>query len=324
MSLRPGGWLWLATTALAVAGLGLASCAREPSERRFATPDEAARALIETVKTGTLDDLLAFFGPEGQELVASSDPATGRRNREVFVAAAAEQWRLEDRGPDTRELVVGNEDWPFPIPIVRDPEGWRFDAATGRDEVLARRVGRNELAVIGICRTYVGAQRAYARDGHDGKPAGLYARTFNSDPGRRNGLFWPTGRGERPSPFGDLVAAAAGDGYDLGARKEPAPFHGYYFRILTAQGPAAAGGARDYVRDGEMSGGFALIAWPAQYDASGIMTFIVSDEGVVYEKDLGPETAKRAAAVTRYDPDETWQRVQPQTTAPGAVLPRTK
>ena len=174
-------------------------------------------ALIATAKAGNLDDLLTLFGPGGQELVSSSDPATGRKNREVFEAAAAEQWRLADLRPDAKELIVGSEDWPFPIPLVKDANGWKFDTAAGKEEVLARRIGRNELAVIDICRAYVAAQRAFAKAGHDGKPAGLYARKFNSDAGTENGLYWPAKRGGPRSPLGDLVAAAAEDGYGLAA-----------------------------------------------------------------------------------------------------------
>jgi hypothetical protein len=299
---------YLATLAALIACLSVAACTRAPEDRRYATAEAAAQDLIETVRKGSLDELLALFGPEGRELVASSDPATGRRNREVFVAAAAEEWRLEDRGPDTKELVIGNEDWPFPIPLVKDARGWRFDTEAGKEEILARRIGRNELAVIDICHAYVAAQRAYARSGHDGKPAGIFARRFNSGPGVHNGLYWPAKRGEPRSPLGDLVAAAAGDGYDLGTGKEPAPFHGYYFRILTAQGPSAPGGAKDYISNGELSGGFGLVAWPAQYDATGVMTFIVNADGTVLEKDLGPETAATAKALTRFDPDDSWQK----------------
>jgi hypothetical protein len=296
-----------------VAGVAVASCAPkppEPPDRTFATPDDAVRALIDTVQGGDLEALIELFGPEGRDLVSGSDPATGRRNQEVFLAAIGEQWRLDDRDADTKELIVGKEDWPFPIPLVRSDQGWRFDAAAGREEILARRVGRNELAVIDVCRAYVEAQREYARTGHDGKRAGLYAQRLNSEPGRQNGLYWPPTPHQPRSPLGDLVAAASDDGYDLGARKSPEPFHGYYFRILTAQGPAAPGGEMDYLREGEMSGGFALLAWPAEYDASGVMTFMVNDSGVVHEKDLGPETATAAAAIVRYDPDASWRPVQ--------------
>jgi hypothetical protein len=288
----------------------LAGCAREPSQRHFATPEEAVRALTDTVKAGTLDELLTYFGPEGRDLVASSDPATGRRNQEVFVAAMAEGWHLEDRGPTTKELIVGNEEWPFPIPLVKGDDGWHFDAAAGKDEVLARRIGRNELAAIDVIRTYVVAQRVYARSGHDGKPAGIYARKFRSDPNTQNGLYWPVKRGEPRSPLGDLVAAASEDGADLASRTEPAPFHGYYFRILTAQGAAAPGGEADYVKSGEMTGGFALVAWPAQYDTTGVMSFVVGRAGIVFEKDLGADTAAAVKAITRYDPDASWQRTE--------------
>lgn len=299
---------------LATAGLmvGLASVPRTTRSeyRTFATPEDAVRALTETVKAGNMDELLAIFGPEGQDLVSSSDPATGRRNREVFVVAIAEGWRLVDRGTDSKELVIGNESWPFPIPLVKTAGGWRFDTAAGKEEILARRIGRNELAAIRVCQTYVLAQRAYAARSHDGKPAGLYARRINSGPGTQNGLYWPAKRGERRSPLGDMVAEAAEEGYGLAERREPAPFHGYYFRILEGQGPAAPGGAASYIIEGELSSGFALVAWPAQYDATGIMTFIVNKDGIVYEKDLGPETQAAARAIVKYDPDKTWRQVQ--------------
>jgi hypothetical protein len=293
-----------------VAGLALASCAPEAETGIFPTPEDAVRGLIDTTKAGNLDALVALFGPEGREIVSSSDPATGGRNRDVFLAAVAQRWHLEDRDVNTKELIVGNEDWPFPIPLVKSDRGWRFDAAAGKEEILARRIGRNELAVIDVCRAYVKAQRAYARTAHDGKPAGHYAQRFNSAPGKQDGLYWPSTRGQPRSPLGDLVAAASADQYDLAARKSPEPFHGYHFRILSAQGPAARGGEMDYVRKGAMSGGFALIAWPVQYDATGVMTFIVNTDGVVHEQDLGPDTAKAAAAIVRYDPDTTWRPVE--------------
>jgi hypothetical protein len=303
---RTASFVALASAVIAVVVSG--GCSRDAGPRRFATPEEAAGALIDTVKTGSIDDLLTLFGPEGQEIVASSDPATGRRNRDVFVAASREQWRLEDLRADAKELIVGNEDWPFPIPIVKDARGWFFDTAAGKEEVLARRIGRNELAAMATCRAYVSAQHAYARVGHDGQPAGRYARKFASDPGTENGLYWPARRGEPRSPLGDLVAAAANDGYALGERREPAPFHGYLFRILTAQGPNAAGGQRDYLENGVLSEGFALLAWPARYDATGVMTFMVGADGIVFEKDLGPDTAAAAAAITSFDPDASWVR----------------
>ncbi len=288
----------------------LVSCARTApaaSARVFATPEDAVRALVEAVKAGTAEGVVAIFGPDAKELVDSSDPATARRHRDVFTVAAAEKWQLIDQGSDRKVLVIGNEEWPFPVPLAKDASGWRFDTAAGKEEVLDRRIGRNELAVIQICRTYVAAQRLYAARGHDGQASGLYARTFGSDPGRQNGLFWPAKRGQPRSPLGDLVADAAAEGRPLGNDgPQPAPFHGYYFKILTAQGPAATGGAKDYVVDGRMSGGFALVAWPAQYDATGVMTFVVNQDGIVRDKDLGPATDEAARTMTLYNPDGSW------------------
>ena len=260
----------VALMALACATLmTLVSCTRSapaPSGPNFATPEDAVKALVEAVKAGKQEDVVALFGPDGKELADSSDPASARRNRDVFTVAAAEKWQLIDQGSERKVLVIGNEEWPFPVPLAKDASGWRFDTAAGKEEVLDRRIGRNELAVIRVCRTFVAAQQLYAKRGHDGQPAGIYARTFWSDPGRENGLFWPGGRGQARSPLGDLVANAAAEGRPLGKDgPQPTPFHGYYFKILTAQGSAAAGGAKDYVVDGRMSGGFALVAWPAQY-----------------------------------------------------------
>ena len=301
----------LIAVVFACLGLAAASCSRAtPAPRTFATPEEAVKTLSDVVKAGKVDELLAIFGPDGQELVDSSDPATARRNREVFTVAVAERWRLIDQGTNTKVLVIGNEEWPFPVSLVRAANGWHFDTAAGKEEVIARRIGRNELAAMQICRTYLAAQRLYARQGHDGKRVGLYATTFRSDPGKQNGLYWPAGRGQKSSPLGDLVAQAAEEGRRLSADGQPSPFHGYYFKILTAQGAAATGGAKNYVAAGEMSGGFALVAWPAQYDVTGIMTFIVNQDGVLYEKDLGPETAAAAKTMALYDPDQSWAKVQ--------------
>lgn len=294
--------------------MSLAACSgteTKPPHRTFATPEAAANALALAVKSGKLEEVTAIFGPDSQALIDSSDPATARRNREVFTVAFGEAWRLESPDAATRVLVIGHEEWPFPIPIVQEDRAWRFDTAAGTEEILARRIGRNELAVIRICRTYVAAQRIYAQRGHDGRPAGLYAAALRSDSGKHNGLYWPAARGEKRSPLGDLVAAAAAEGRPVGGDgAQPAPFHGYYFRILTAQGPAAPGGARNYLQQGGLSGGFALVAWPAQYDVTGVMTFIVNQDGVAHEKDFGAGTEEAARAMTAYDPDATWSAVQ--------------
>jgi hypothetical protein len=196
------------------------------------------------------------------------------------------------------------------VPIVKGSSGWSFDAAAGREEILNRRIGRNELAVIRVLRDYVAAQHAYAASGHDGKPAGRYARRFGSDHGKQNGLYWPARRGQPRSPLGVLVAQASEQGYHRPQGEGPSPLHGYYFRILEGQGKAAKGGPAEYVVDGEMTGGFALVAWPVHYDASGVMTFVVNQDGVAYERDLGTGTSAAVAKITRFDPDPTWRAVE--------------
>jgi hypothetical protein len=257
-----------------------------------------------------VEEVLALFGPEASDLVTADDPVGARQRREVFAVAAAERWELVDAGPQTKTLVVGNESWPFPVPLVKDASGWRFDVAAGREEIIARRIGRNELAAIRFCRTYVAAQRLYARSSHDDQPAGVFAKTFRSDPGRQNGLYWPAVPGQKRSPLGALVATAELQGRTAGGSgAQPSPFHGYYFKILTGQGPGAPGGATDYLGSGRMSG-FALVAWPAQYDITGVMTFIVNQDGSVSEKDLGAETATAGPAMMLYNPDSSWKPVQ--------------
>ena len=203
-------------------------CSRTaPSYTTFASPEEAVAALTKAVKEGKLDQVSAMFGPESKVLIDSSDPATGQRNRETFTVAVAEGWRLESPNATTRTLIIGNEQWPFPIPLVKDGNAWRFDTAAGIEEVLARRIGKNELAVIGLCRAYVAAQRIYARTAHDGRRTGLYAASFRSDAGKQNGLYWDAVHGEKRSPLGDLFAAAAADGRaPAGSSSQTSPFHG--------------------------------------------------------------------------------------------------
>ena len=297
-------------TLLMVIAASAIAAGQNATQRTFASPEDAVKALAETVKKGDLDGLLAIFGPEGRELIASSDPATAQMNRRVFAVAAREQWHLEDAKPSGKTLVIGYENWPFPVPIVKAADGWRFDTAAGKEEVIARRIGRNELDAIATARAYVTAQRRYAQEGHDGKPAGVHAMKFQSDSGKQNGLYWPVARGQKRSPLGDLLAQAAEDGRASGERKQPTPYHGYYFKILTGQGPAAPGGAKNYVVKGEMTGGFALVAWPAHYDDTGVMTFIVNQDGIVRERDLGPETAAVARKMNLYNPDAGWRPVQ--------------
>jgi hypothetical protein len=285
----------------------LPSCSRAPEAQTFASAREAAQALRAATDDQAGDRMRAIFGPEAGELLDTADPVAARRNRQVFAAAFDEHWELVDDGPATT-LVVGHESWPFPVPLVKDGARWRFDTAAGLEEVIARRIGRNELSAIQVSRAYVVAQRLYARRDHDGVPAGTYAMKLRSDAGRQNGLYWPAGRGENRSPIGELLAKASSD--RVSASDAPGPFHGYLFRILTGQGPSADGGARSYVEGGRMSGGFALVAWPATYDVTGVMTFIVNHDGRVYQRDLGPSTGAVASAMKTFDPDANWSAVE--------------
>ena len=294
-----------------VVGVILSSRTAAQAAGVFASPEEAVKALIDTVRKGDVDALVAIFGPEGKDLIESSDVATARQNRQVFNIAVREQWRLEDSSSNRKTLVIGNEEWPFPVPLVKGAKGWSFDTAAGKEEIIARRIGRNELAVIDSVRAYVTAQQRYAQRGHDGNPPGVHATKFMSDPGKENGLYWPAKTGQPRSPLGELVAEAAGEGRAVGGDgSKPAPFHGYYFKILTGQGSAAPGGAKSYVVKGLMTGGFALVAWPAEYDLTGVMTFIVNQDGTVREKDLGPGTDAAARKMTAYNPDSSWRGVK--------------
>jgi hypothetical protein len=301
----------IAVPALACAALlVLSACSRTPSRKGFDTPDAAVKALIEAARADGTAQLTQIFGPGSDDLITSNDPVITKRNRDVFVVATKEHWHLEDAGADGKLLIIGNEGWPFPIPLAKTADGWVFDTDAGKEEVIARRIGRNELAAILVCRTYVAAQHLYARQGHDGKPPGLFAAQFHSDAGKQNGLYWPHATGGPRSPLGDLVARAAADQARAGTNEEPSPFHGYYFRILTSQGASAQGGARDYLNDGALSGGFALVAWPSQYDVTGVMTFIVGQDGIVREKDLGPQSDGESRGMRAFDPDASWGAVR--------------
>lgn len=281
-------------------------------QKLFASPEEAVKALVEALKTGDTKALTAILGPEARPLITSGDTVADTQGRQRLVAEYEQAHKLEKAGDAKAILSIGKDDWPLPIPVVKAGDAWRFDTAAGQEEILNRRIGRNELSTIQFCLAYVDAQREYARLGRDGASGPEYAQKFLSDKGRRNGLYWKTLQvGEVPSPLGPLVANARAEGY--GGKRvggKPTPYHGYLFRILTAQGPDAPGGAYDYVVNGRMIGGFALVAYPAQYGGSGVMTFIVNHEGVVHQKDLGEDTAKVAQAMKTYNPDSTWKKVQ--------------
>jgi hypothetical protein len=281
---------------LCVAGLAASARAQE----RFPSPDSAVRALDAAARGAGVERLAAVLGPESDDLVSSGDPVDDAAARKRFVAAATEHTRIERTSDDMAIVHVGREDWPFPIPLVRDDGGWRFDTASGKEELLNRRIGRNEIAAIESCRAYADAQNEFARRFH------AYAQRLRSTPGERDGLYWEAADHDA-SPLGPLVASATAEGYriaDPGAG--PHPYHGYFYRILTAQGPNAPGGAREYVQDGRMTGGFALVAWPAEHGSSGVMTFMVAKQGIVFQKDLGDDTAEAVKSITKFDPDASW------------------
>ncbi len=274
-----------------------------------ATPEIAVENLKTALQTPGTDGLDALFGPKAREILSSGDPVTDQWNREVVTVALGQRCEIAGTG-DARELIIGNEQWPFPVPLLKGPDGWYFDVVAGADEIFARRIGRNELFVIEACRTYVSAQHEYAEVGHDGNPAGTFAQKFRSQPGKQDGLYWDAQPGEDASPLGAFFASATLEGYAAADGNQQTPFRGYYFRILNAQGAKANGGAMDYVKDGRMSGGFGLIAVPAEYGNSGIMSFIVNQDGVVYESDLGPDTAAIAAETTTFNPTRKWSAIQ--------------
>ncbi|MGH7393290.1 MAG: DUF2950 domain-containing protein [Candidatus Rokuibacteriota bacterium] len=278
--------------------------------RRFETLEQAVQALIDATRAGDRQALIDILGPEGQALVASGDTVADRNVRMRFVTEYDAAHRLHAGGGKVI-LYVGSDDFPFPIPLVPDGPSWRWDSLAGREEVLSRRIGRNELNVIQVCLAYVDAQREYYSQDRNGDGILEYAQRINSSPGKHDGLHWPAKPGEAPSPLGELVVRARAEGYSLaaGAARGPVPYHGYLYRPLMGQGPDAPGGFDDYVLGRHMIGGFGLIAFPASYGVSGVMTFIVNHDGVVYQKDLGPSTPRVAAETKTFNPDRTWQRV---------------
>lgn len=283
--------------------------AAAPRQKTFTSPGEAVQSLVKAVKTGNLKALAAILGPEGRPLLASGDAVADAQDREHFIRAYEQSHKLEHPTETKGVVVIGQDEWPLPIPVVKEGDRWRFDTAVGKEEILNRRIGRNELRTMQVCLAYVDAQREYARVAREGDGLLTYAMKFRSDEGKRNGLYWPTKKGEGLSPLGVLVANARAEGYSRKtSESKPSPYHGYVYRILTAQGPDAPGGAYDYAVNGKMIGGFALVAYPAQYGASGVMTFLVNHQGVIHEKDLGPDTEHLARAMQTYNPDQTWKQ----------------
>jgi hypothetical protein len=277
-------------------------------QAHYSSPDEAGDALLAAVESGETSAMLRVLGEEAVPVVESGDSVEDANNRSQFVAMYAAQHRWVSDTAESTTLIVGDEDWPFPFPLRKDGDRWRFDTTNGAEEILNRRIGENELAAIQASLAYVDAQREYYWWNPDGQPMLHYARSIVSTDDRKNGLYWDTADGEAPSPLGELFAAARAEGYLVDSEPQPVPYYGYHFRMLTGQGGHAAGGAYDYVVGDHMIGGFGLVAWPAEYGSTGVMSFIVNHDGIVFSKDLGPDTPKLAAEMTKFDPDESWKR----------------
>jgi len=277
-------------------------------QKGFASAEEAVKAAITAVKSNDDKEVLAIFGVEAKEVIFSGDPVSDKQRREKFISAYDQKNTLAKEG-DKMVLIIGEKDWPFPIPLVKKGDQWFFDTKAGKEEILNRRIGENELSTVQTLLAVVDAQREYAMKDHDSDNILEYAEKFRSDPGKKNGLYWKTKEGEEQSPLGELVAGARTEGYSgAGSKDKPRPFHGYYFRMLKKQGKHASGGAFDYTVKGNLIGGFAVVAYPGTYGNSGVMTFIVNHDGVVYEKDLGPDTEKIAKKMKAFDPDSGWKK----------------
>jgi hypothetical protein len=290
-----------------VVGTALLQAAPKDAQRTFATPQEAIQATIDAAEHNDAAALLQLFGPDGKDIVESGDPAEDKDLRAEFARSAHEKLQI-DRDPfrpDRVEFTVGEQEWPFPVPVVLRSGRWQLDSASGRIEILARRIGRNELNAMDVCRGYAEAQMEYAAAEHDGDRILKYAQKIAGTPGKQDGLYLGSVSDSLVSQT--FAEAAVANPSAMGKKAEP--YHGYYYRVLKSQGPDAAGGAVDYVVNGKMIGGFALVAWPAEYGVSGVGTFIINHDGVVYEKDLGAGTAVQARQMTRFNPDKSWQQV---------------
>jgi hypothetical protein len=296
---------------LTVIFLSIPASAATTKQKTFTSPEQAVQALVASLKKADKTSIKAILGPGSEKLVSSGDPVNDRRLRQRFLTAYDEMERLDLKGKRKAVLVVGKNEWPFPIPIVMKKNRWRFDTRAGIQEIINRRIGANELDTIQTCLAIIDAEMEYAMKDYGGNDLHEYAAKFWSDPGKKNGLYWQTGEGEAPSPLGVLLARAKAEGY---SRKRsgggPSPYHGYFYRILTAQGKHAEGGAYNYMVRGHLIGGVAVIAYPAQYGSSGVMTFIVNHDGIVYQKDLGRKTAGIASAMRIFDPGPDWKKVE--------------
>jgi len=296
----------------------LAACKKTENPEKssisvFASPDDASNALLAAAKSGDQNGLMAIFGPDSKELISSGDSVQDKNTANLFVAGYGVMHRWRNMPDGSQILLVGADNFPFPIPLKKNGDGkWFFDTAAGKDEVLNRRIGRNELAIIEVCDAMADAQAEYYAQPHDGEKAKLFAAKFISDPGKQNGLYWKTAEGQPPSPLGPMAAFATAEGYGGASAKAEGhnAFHGYYFRMMKGQSDKAPGGAKDYMVNGKMTGGFAFVAYPAEYANSGVMTFMMNQDGVLLQKDLGKNTTETATAMTVFDPDSSWTIVE--------------
>src|SRR5580658_689737 len=279
------------------------------TQQTFPSPDAAVKALVAADKVDDMKALSSILGPDADQVLSSGDPVADKNARDDFVRRYDEMHRLEYDDQGRVILYVGANNWPVPIPLIKKDSGWVFDTAAGKDELLFRRIGRNELFTIKVLEDLADAQTEYASEAHDGEGPGLFAQKILSDTGKQNGLYWEAAEGQPASPIGPLVASATAAGYKKDTGGNPVPFHGYYYKVLTAQGRNASGGAKNYLVGGKMTKGFAFLAYPAEYRASGVMTFMINQDGVIVQKDLGTDTATSASKMTQYNPDKTWQEV---------------
>lgn len=279
-------------------------------QKHFSSPGEAAKALVDAARSEDRQAALAILGDDAKPIISSGDKLADANGRRRFVDRYNQMHRFVTETNGDQVLYIGAENYPFPIPLVKDSSGWYFNTPAGEREILYRRVGRNELDTIDVLNVLVAAQRTYFQQSHDGSEVKQYAAKLISSPGTQNGLYWPVTSGAPESPIGPYLAKASAQGYVKTPSSKPAPYHGYYYHVLAAQGASAPGGTKSYLADGKMTGGFAFIAYPAKYGNSGVMTFIVGSDGQVYQKDLGPETLQMARSMTEFNPDSSWQKVE--------------
>ncbi|MEI8356702.1 MAG: DUF2950 domain-containing protein [Deltaproteobacteria bacterium] len=308
-------WFKMVTQLALILTAGLFSISASAAtiqQKTFDSPEKAVQALVDSIKKDDKASLKAILGPKSKPLLSSGDPVADRYDLKRFVDAYDKSQRLDRKGKEKALLVIGTNDWPFPIPLVMKNNRWRFDTVAGGEEIMNRRIGRNELGTIQTSLAIIDAQREYATSNRGSNGLPEYAARLISDPGKKNGLYWESREGEPPSPLGELVAKAKAEGYDkkMGKNKAPAPYQGYLYRILTAQGESANGGAYDYRVKGHLIGGIAVVAYPARYGSSGIMTFIVNHDGLVYQKNLGRKTVEIASKMELYNPGPGWTKVE--------------